>query len=266
MRSAHEPADLAPKPLERHLRVAIGLTPEGEPLELDLKTYSDNGMGPHGMMIGTPGCGKREALRGIVSGLAVSHTPEEVTFLLIDFKDGAGFERFERLPHIRAIVRNLQWQPAMLDWIDYGIYAEFDKRQKLLAKGNFATRTEYENAREAGQPLNPLPSLLIVIDGFSDLIGENPDFMSSLINIGRLGRSLGVHMLLATDHLDFFRIRGLDGYLRYRIGMRTLSADESKMVMGVADAHELPDAPGHAYLRVGTDRMIRFRFSQVDEP
>jgi S-DNA-T family DNA segregation ATPase FtsK/SpoIIIE len=111
-----------------------------------------------------------------------------------------------------------------------------------------------------------LPSLLVVCDEFSELLSAKPDFIDLFVQIGRLGRSLGVHLLLASQRLEEGRLRGLDTHLSYRIGLRTFSPFESRAVLGVPDAYELPRAPGHAYLKAGTDPLRRFRVAYVSGP
>ena len=108
--------------------------------------------------------------------------------------------------------------------------------------------------------------LLIVCDEFSELLSAKPDFIDLFVAIGRLGRSLGVHLLLASQRLEEGRLRGLDTHLSYRIGLRTFSAMESRTVLGVPDAYELPRAPGHGYLKFGTEPLIRFKAAYVSGP
>jgi DNA segregation ATPase FtsK/SpoIIIE, S-DNA-T family len=115
----------------------------------------------------------------------------------------------------------------------------------------------------AGAPLAPLPSLLIICDEFSELLSAKPDFIDMFVQIGRLGRSLGVHLMLASQRLEEGRLRGLDTHLSYRIGLRTFSAMESRVVLGVPDAYELPRSPGHGYMKYGTEPMTRFRAAYV---
>src|SRR4029450_10488734 len=93
-----------------------------------------------------------------------------------------------------------------------------------------------------------------------------PDFIDLFVMIGRVGRSLGVHLLLASQRLEEGKLRGLDTYLSYRVGLRTFSAVESRIVLGVPDAYELPQAPGHGYLKVATSTMRRFRAAYVSGP
>ena len=127
-------------------------------------------------------------------------------------------------------------------------------------------RHEYETARRTGAPLAPLPSLLVICDEFSELLAAKPDFIDLFIQIGRIGRSLGVHLLLASQRLEEGKLRGLDTHLSYRIGLRTFSAVESRIVLGVPDAYELPSAPGHGYLKIDTTTMLRFRAAYVSGP
>ncbi|MEK8108402.1 hypothetical protein NKG94_32260 [Micromonospora sp. M12] len=108
-----------------------------------------------------------------------------------------------------------------------------------------------------------MPSLLIICDEFSELLAAKPDFIDLFVMIGRLGRSLGVHLLLASQRLEEGKLRGLDTHLSYRIGLRTFSAVESRIVLGVPDAYELPNAPGHGYLKTDTSTMLRFRAAYV---
>ncbi|WP_412523821.1 FtsK/SpoIIIE domain-containing protein [Corynebacterium sp. SFY-M4] len=109
----------------------------------------------------------------------------------------------------------------------------------------------------------PLPALVIIIDEFSELLSAHPGFIDTFVAIGRLGRSLGIHLLLATQRLEEGRLRGLDAHLSYRIGLRTFSAGESRIVLGVNDAHTLPKEPGYGLARVGGDSITAFRATYV---
>ena len=111
-----------------------------------------------------------------------------------------------------------------------------------------------------------LPALLVVVDEFSELLTQRPELVDLLVTIGRLGRSLGIHLLLASQRLDEGRLRGLDSHLSYRIALRTFSAAESRAVLGVPDAHQLPPAPGSAFLATGTGELVRFRAAYVSGP
>ena len=106
----------------------------------------------------------------------------------------------------------------------------------------------------------------MVVDEFSELLAQRPELVDLLVTIGRLGRSLGMHLLLASQRLDEGRLRGLESHLSYRIALRTFSAAESRAVLGVPDAHQLPPAPGSAFLATGTGELVRFRAAYVSGP
>ncbi|MFY1691714.1 type VII secretion protein EccCa [Plantactinospora sp. WMMB782] len=256
-----------PRPDRDRLRIPLGIGADGSVVELDFKEAAQDGMGPHGLIIGATGSGKSELLRTIVISLAVTHSSEELNLVLVDFKGGATFASLDVLPHTSAVITNLADELAMVDRMEDAVAGELVRRQELLrAAGNYVSRYEYEKARRAGEPLAPLPSLLIICDEFSELLAAKPDFIDLFVTIGRLGRSLGVHLLLASQRLEEGRLRGLDTHLSYRIGLRTFSAMESRVVLGVPDAYELPNAPGHGYLKAGTQTMLRFRAAYVSGP
>jgi S-DNA-T family DNA segregation ATPase FtsK/SpoIIIE len=256
-----------PKANRDRLRIPLGKGPDGSVVELDLKESAQDGMGPHGMCIGATGSGKSELLRTLVSALAVTHSSEELNFVLVDFKGGATFATLDQLPHTSAVITNLADELPLVDRMHDAIAGELNRRQELLrATGNYVSQFDYEKARKTGAQLDPLPSLLIICDEFSELLTAKPDFIDLFLQIGRVGRSLGVHLLLASQRLEEGRLRGLDTYLSYRIGLRTFSAVESRVVLGVPDAYELPSAPGHGYLKVDTTTMTRFRAAYVSGP
>jgi S-DNA-T family DNA segregation ATPase FtsK/SpoIIIE len=256
-----------PRPNREKLRIPLGMSPDGSVIELDIKEAAQEGMGPHGLIIGATGSGKSELLRTIVASLAITHPTEELNFVLVDFKGGATFASLDVLPHTSAVITNLADELSMVDRMQDALAGEMVRRQELLrAAGNYVSRYEYEKARALGEPLEPMPSLLIICDEFSELLAAKPDFIDLFVMIGRLGRSLGVHLLLASQRLEEGRLRGLDTHLSYRIGLRTFSAVESRIVLGVPDAYELPNAPGHGYLKPDTSTLLRFRAAYVSGP
>ncbi|KOV87288.1 secretion protein EccC [Nocardia sp. NRRL S-836] len=262
---AFDPEDTwVPRPSRDRLRVRFGIRPDGTPIELDLKESAQDGMGPHGLLIGATGSGKSELLRTLVLALAVTHPPSALNFALIDFKGGATFARLDRLPHTSAVITNLADELPLVDRMSDAINGELLRRQELLrAAGNFASLRDYEKARAAGAPLPEVPTLFVVCDEFSELLSARPDFIDNFVQIGRVGRSLGVHLLLASQRLEEGRLRGLDAHLSYRIGLRTFSDMDSRTVLGVSDAFSLPRAPGHGFLRYGDEPMSRFRAAYV---
>ncbi|MEO3928854.1 type VII secretion protein EccCa [Micromonosporaceae bacterium B7E4] len=254
-----------PRPHRDRLRVPIGAAGNG-PLELDLKEAAQGGMGPHGMVIGATGSGKSELLRTLVLGLAVTHSSADLNVVLVDFKGGATFLGLDRLPHTSAVITNLAEELPLVDRMQDALHGELIRRQDLLRRSGHASRRDYDRARDLDAPLPPLPTLLVIVDEFSELLANKPDLAELFVMIGRLGRSLGVHLLLASQHYDEGRMRGLGVHLSFRVALRTFSAAESRAVIGESSAHELPSAPGHAYLMHDNTRLIRFRAAYVSGP
>ena len=256
-----------PRPIRDQLRIPLGLGPDGSVVELDVKEAALEGMGPHGLIIGATGSGKSELLRTIVAALAATHSSEDLNFVLVDFKGGATFASLDELPHTSAVITNLSDELPLVDRMQDALAGEMVRRQELLrSAGNYVNRQEYEQARRDGEALAPMPSLLVICDEFSELLAAKPSFIELFIQIGRIGRSIGVHLLLASQRLEEGKLRGLDTFLSYRIGLRTFSAVESRIVLGVPDAYELPQAPGHGYLKIDTTTMLRFRGAYVSGP
>ncbi|RKN34136.1 type VII secretion protein EccCa [Micromonospora musae] len=257
----------APRTVGERLRVPIGIDATGQPVSLDLKESALGGMGPHGMLIGATGSGKSELLRTLVLALASTHSSETLNFVLVDFKGGATFLGLDRLPHTSAVITNLADEAALVGRMQDALHGEMVRRQELLRQaGGFSSVLEYERARTQGAPLDPLPTLFVVVDEFSELLATHRDFIDLFVMIGRLGRSLAVHLLLASQRVDDGRIAQLESHLSYRIGLRTFSAMESRSVIGVPDAYELPPAPGNGYLRTDVSTLIRFKAGYVSGP
>ncbi|MCL2455283.1 MAG: type VII secretion protein EccCa [Micrococcales bacterium] len=248
------------------LRVPIGQDDKGVPLVLDLKEAAQDGMGPHGVMIGATGSGKSEVLRTLVLALALTHSPEQLNFVLVDYKGGATFAGMADMPHVSAIITNLGRESGLVDRFEDALRGEITRRQEVLREaGNFANVTDYEEARRNGRTeLVPLPALLVVLDEFSELLDARSEFIDSFINIGRVGRSLSVHLLFASQRLESSKLRGLDTYLSYRVGLRTFSSAESRTILDSDVAFHLPREPGGGYLlATGSNAMTRFRAAYV---
>ena len=240
---------------EDSLRAPIGRAADGEILELDLKQAAEGGMGPHGVLVGATGSGKSELLRSLVAGLAARHAPEELAFVLVDYKGGAAFADLSRLPHVAGLITNLQRDLSLVDRMHAALIGEQERRQTMLREaGNLDDIVAYQ-ARAAGADLPPMPDLLVIVDEFAELLAARPEFIDLFVGLGRVGRSLGIHLLLSSQRLDEGRLRGLESHLRYRLCLRTYSATESKLVLGTPDAYLLPSLPGLGYLKVDTDEV-----------
>ncbi|MFC0546146.1 type VII secretion protein EccCa [Kutzneria chonburiensis] len=248
------------------LTVPVGVTESGEVVELDIKESAQGGMGPHGVLIGATGSGKSEFLRTLVIGLASTHSSEVLNMVLVDFKGGATFMGMDKLPHTSAVITNLQDELPLVDRMQDSISGEMNRRQEFLRQHGYSSLYDYEKARAGGAQLAPFPVLFVVVDEFSELLSSKPEFMDLFVQIGRLGRSLGVHLLLASQRLDEGRIHRVEGHLSYRIALRTFSAMESRSVIGVPSAYELPSAPGHGFLKIDTTNLVRFKAAYVSGP
>ncbi len=251
----------------QHLRVPIGVSDRGDPIELDIKEAARNGMGPHGLCVGATGSGKSEFLRTLILGMIAAHPPEELNLVLVDFKGGATFLGLDGLRHVSAIITNLADEAHLVARMRDALAGEMNRRQELLrAAGHFASVADYEHARLQGFAMPPIPALFIVVDEFSELLSQHPDFADLFVAIGRLGRSLGMHLLLASQRLDEGRLRGLESHLSYRICLKTFSASESRAVLGVPDAYHLPSSPGAGYLKTASGELVRFQTAYVSAP
>ncbi|MDP9167985.1 MAG: type VII secretion protein EccCa, partial [Actinomycetota bacterium] len=244
----------------RHLRVPIGRSDDGAPVELDIKEAARGGMGPHGLCVGATGSGKSEFLRTLVLGMIATHPPDALNLVLVDFKGGATFLGFERLHHVAAVVTNLAEEAHLVERMRDALAGEMTRRQRILrGAGRFPNVSDYDAARARGADLSPLPTLFVVVDEFSELLSQHPDFADLFVAIGRLGRSLGIHLLLASQRLDEGRLRGLETHLSYRVCLKTFSASESRAVLGTVDAYDLPGTPGAAWLKTAAGDLMRFQ-------
>lgn len=235
------------------LKIPVGYAVDGTPLFVDLKESAEGGMGPHGLIIGATGSGKSELLRTIVASLAATHDPQTVNFVLADFKGGASFADLASLPHVAGMITNLQGDLSLVDRMRVALLGEIERRQQMLrVAGNLDSIRHYQRRMVDEQSLPPMPYLIIIVDEFAELLNQRPDFGEIFVAIGRVGRSIGMHLLLATQRLGEGRISAIEGHLRYRFCLRTFSAAESSAVIGAPDAFYLPPFPGLGYLKIDT--------------
>ena len=267
----HQPIDLAqlwrPRTPADFLRVAFGIDDNGRTVHLDLKESAQQGMGPHGICIGATGSGKSEMLRTLILSLATAHSPEDLAMILIDYKGGAAFSPFTPLPHLAGLIDNLADDPQLTVRARASLQGEVVRRQQQLKDADSSPSiTHYRELRRKRPDLPPMPHLFVVIDEFGELLTAEPDFIDLFLQIGRIGRSIGVHLLLSSQRIEGGKLRGLDTYLSYRLGLRTFSEAESQVVLGSTDAFHLPPMPGYGYLKVDTSVYQRFRAGYVSGP
>jgi S-DNA-T family DNA segregation ATPase FtsK/SpoIIIE len=246
------------------LTATFGVQADGRPFTLDLKEGAANGHGPHGLLVGATGSGKSELLRSLVASLALTHGPDELQMSFVDFKGGAAFELLAELPHCTGLITNILDDLTLIERMRSSLTGELLARQRLLAAAGQDLQgiRDYRVLCEHNPELPNLPYLLLVIDEFAELLEAAPEFLDLLLSVGRQGRSLGIHLLLASQRLEAGRIRGLETHLSYRIALRTFTAEESSVVIGTKAAAELPPLPGHGFFRAGAT-LQRFRGARV---
>ena len=206
--------------------------------------------GPHGLVGGTTGSGKSEFLRSLVAGLAARNDPTRLTFILIDFKGGAAFATCERLPHTIGTVSNLDEQLA--DRALRALEAEMDYRQRVFAAAGEGI--DNLDAYLATNPAEPMPRLLLVVDEFAMLAKEYPDVLSSLVSVAAVGRTLGVHMILATQRPAGVVNEDILANTNLRVALRVQSRDDSINVVGVPAAAAIGRTQmGRAFVKLGQD-------------
>ena len=254
------------RPARDDLCAPIGRSADGTLVALDLKEAAQGGSGPHGLVVGATGSGKSELLRTLLTGLAIGHPPENLAFLLADFKGGATFAPLAGLPHVAGVVTNLDADSSLIDRFRDALGGEIQARQELFAAAGVSSLQDYAAVARDRTELRSLPRLLVVVDEFSELLLARPDLTELFATIGRLGRSIGVFLLLATQRLDTGRLRGLESHLSYRICLRTFTESESREAMGGAEAFRLPTEPGWAYLVTGGRPPRLLRAATVSRP
>ncbi|MEW2521101.1 FtsK/SpoIIIE domain-containing protein [Actinacidiphila alni] len=232
------------------------------PMSLDLVRD-----GPHGLVAGTTGSGKSELLQSFVASLAAGNRPDELTFVLVDYKGGSAFRECANLPHTLGMVTDLDAHLVQRALDSLG--AELRRRERILAEHDAKDHPEYRAKRAAaaageGPKLPALPRLLLVIDEFATLVREVPDFVTGLISIAQRGRSLGIHLILATQRPAGAVTADIKANTNLRIALRVTDMVESQDIIDTGDAvHISPSTPGRALVRYGHRAAIPFQSAWV---
>jgi len=214
--------------------------------------------GPHALVAGTTGAGKSELLQSLVASMSVIHPPSRLTFVLIDYKGGAAFKDCNELPHTVGMVTDLDDHLAERALISLG--AELKHREHLLDSVSCKDIIEMS---EKAPDLAP-PNMIIIIDEFAALRSEVPDFVDGVIDIAQRGRSLGVHLLLATQQPSGVIDPKIQGNTNLRIALRVADSSDSVDVIGRADANQISKSlPGRGYLRTGPSDVNEFQSAYV---
>ncbi len=253
--------ELDPEPVAQRWRTGARTTTAviGEgldgPFAIDIRRD-----GPHGLIAGTTGSGKSELLQTIIASLAYGNRPDELTFVLIDYKGGAAFKDCVRLPHTVGMVTDLDGHLTTRALDSLG--AELRRREHQLAAADAKDIEDYLAGRGPDDP--PMPRLMIIIDEFAALVSELPDFVVGLVDIARRGRSLGVHLLLATQRPAGVVSAEIKSNTNLRIALRVTDANDSSDVIESNEAAQIAKSvPGRAYARLGHSSLLPFQSSRV---
>ncbi|MEU6349790.1 FtsK/SpoIIIE domain-containing protein [Streptomyces sp. NPDC047072] len=219
--------------------------------------------GPHALIAGTTGSGKSELLQTLVATLAVVNRPDEMTFVLVDYKGGSAFAECAELPHTVGLVTDLDTQEVERALISLG--AELRRRETQLAAAGAKDVVDYLDKRaRGGNVLPPLPRLVLVIDEFASMVRELPDFITGLVNIAQRGRSLGIHLVLATQRPGGAVTPDIRANTNLRIALRTTDTSESRDIIDAPDSGDIsPATPGRAYARLGPSALLPFQAGRV---
>ncbi len=240
----------------RSTEAVIGDTYDG-PFALDVRRD-----GPHGLIAGTTGAGKSELLQTIVAALAVVNRPDSMTFVLVDYKGGSAFKDCVDLPHTVGMVTDLDTH--LVERALESLGAELKRREHILAESGAKDIEDYVDLLAKRPDLSPVPRLLIVIDEFASMARELPDFVSGLVNIAQRGRSLGIHLILATQRPSGVVSPEIRANTNLRIALRVTDPAESSDVIDSPDAARiLKSTPGRAYARLGHASLVPFQAGRV---
>lgn len=231
------------------MRALIGQKMGGQPCLLDI---NEKYHGPHGLVAGTTGSGKSETLQTYILSLAVNYSPLDVGFFIIDFKGGGMANLFSKLPHVVGQISNLSGNQARRAMVS--IKSENLRRQRIFGDygvNHIDAYTKLVKAKEASQPI---PHLLIIIDEFAELRKEMPEFMRELISVAQVGRSLGVHLILATQRPNGVVDENIWSNTKFRLCLRVADKQDSNDMLHKPDAAFLTQV-GRGYLQVGNDEL-----------
>ncbi|MFE5332702.1 FtsK/SpoIIIE domain-containing protein [Embleya sp. NPDC056575] len=218
--------------------------------------------GPHGLIGGTTGSGKSELLQTMIASLAAVNRPDELTFVLVDYKGGSAFRECAELPHTLGMITDLDGH--LVKRALASLDAELRRRETVLNEVEAKDHTEYRIKRARDPRLAPLPRLLLVIDEFATLVRELPDFVPGLISLAQRGRSLGLHLLLATQRPGGSVSNEIKANTNLRMALRVTDRSESQDIIdGIEAAGISPNNPGRALVRRGEGPPTPFQTAFV---
>ncbi|MCU7557222.1 type VII secretion protein EssC [Macrococcus capreoli] len=231
------------------MAVPIGVRGKDDIVHLNLH---EKAHGPHGLVAGTTGSGKSEIIQSYILSLAVNFHPHEVAFLLIDYKGGGMANLFKDLPHLVGTITNLDGASSMRALTS--IKAELKKRQRLFNENEVNHINQYHKLLEDGKQLEPMPHLFLISDEFAELKQEQPDFMKELVSTARIGRSLGIHLILATQKPSGVVNDQIWSNSKFKLALKVQDKQDSNEILKTPDAADIT-LPGRAYLQVGNNEI-----------
>lgn len=231
------------------MRALIGKKAGGADCYLDIH---EKYHGPHGLVAGTTGSGKSELVQTYMLSLALNFSPDDIAFFIIDFKGGGMANLFSKLPHMAGQISNLSGNQISRAMIS--IKSENMRRQKIFGEFGVNNINNYTRLYKSGEALMPIPHLLIVIDEFAELKKEEPEFMRELISVAQVGRSLGVHLILATQKPSGTVDDNIWSNSKFRLCLRVQDRQDSNDMLHKPDAAYITQA-GRCYLQVGNDEI-----------
>lgn len=240
----------------KSLQAAVGVDTYGETFMLDLH---EKFHGPHGLVAGMTGSGKSEFIITYILSLAVNYHPEEVAFILIDYKGGGMAKSFENLPHTAGIITNLDGSAIKRSLVS--IESELKRRQAIFAEASKKVGVsnidiyKYQKLYREGTVTEPLQHLFIISDEFAELKTQQPEFMTQLVSAARIGRSLGVHLILATQKPSGVVDDQIWSNSKFRVCLKVQERADSMDMLKRPDAAELTDT-GRFYLQVGYNELF----------
>lgn len=233
----------------KSLAVPLGMRGVDDYLYLNLH---EKAHGPHGLIAGTTGSGKSEIIQSYILSLAVNFHPYEVGFLLIDYKGGGMAGLFAQLPHLLGTITNLDGAESMRAMVS--IKSELARRQRIFSENNVNHINAYNKLFKLGEVTEPIPHLFLISDEFAELKKEQPEFMKELVSAARIGRSLGVHLILATQKPSGVVDDQIWTNSRFKLALKVQNEADSKEIIKTPDAASITQ-PGRAYLQVGNNEI-----------
>ncbi|MGD7007056.1 type VII secretion protein EssC [Metabacillus sp. 84] len=235
----------------KSLAVPIGLKGKEDVVELNLH---EKAHGPHGLLAGTTGSGKSEFLQTYILSLAAHFHPHEVAFLLIDYKGGGMAQPFKNMPHLLGTITNIEGSKNFSARALASIKSELKRRQRLFDQYLVNHINDYTKLYKKGEAELPLPHLFLISDEFAELKSEEPDFIREMVSAARIGRSLGVHLILATQKPTGVIDNQIWSNARFRVALKVQDASDSKEILKNADAAAIT-VTGRGYLQVGNNEV-----------